>query len=58
MAFCEVERSGGRLQWELKDDVWDYDYALPELRKVTLDVDVAKQVILPMPTVRIGSISL
>ena len=58
LAFCEVERSGGRLQWELKDDVWDYDYALPELRKVTLDVDVAKQGILPRPTDRIGSISL
>jgi DNA polymerase elongation subunit (family B) len=58
LAFCEVEQRGERLHWELKDDVWAYDYVLPPLRKVKLDVEVAKQGKLPKPTDRIESISL
>jgi hypothetical protein len=58
LALCEVEQRGERLHWELKDDVWDYDYALPPLRKVKLEVEVARQGKLPTPTDRIESISL
>ena len=58
LAFCEVEQIGGRLRWVLKDDVWAYDYALPKLRKVTLEVEAAKQGKLPRPTDRIESLAL
>ena len=58
LAFCEVEQGGERLRWELKDDVWAYDYPMPPLRKVKLDVQVAKAGKLPRPTDRIESISL
>jgi len=58
LAFCEVERKGERLKWELKDDVWAYDYTLPNLRKVRLEVEIAKQGKLPHPTDRIESITL
>ena len=58
LASCEVEQREGRLSWELRDDVWEYDYALPPLKKVTLEVEVAKQGKLPRPTDRIESITL
>ena len=58
LAFCEVEQHGDRLKWELKDDVWAYEYALPKLRKVELEVEVAKQGKLPKPADRIKSIAL
>ena len=58
LASCEVEQREGRLRWELEDDVWEYDYPLPPLRKVTLEVEVAKQGKLPRPTDRIESITL
>ena len=58
LALCEVEQREGRLRWELKDDVWGYDYAIPPLRKVTLEVEVAKQGRLPRPADRIQSITL
>ena len=58
LASCAVEQRGDRLRWELKDDVWEYDYALPPLRKVTLEVEVAKQGKLPRLTDRIESITL
>ena len=58
LAFCEVEQAGGRLRWELRDDVWAYDYALPPLRKVKLEVEVAKQGKLPRLTDRIAAITL
>ncbi len=58
LALCEVERRGDRLHWELKDNVWAYHYALPCLRKVKLDVEIAKQGKLPRPTDRIESITL
>ncbi len=58
LAFCEVEKSGDRLWWKLADDVWEYEYAVPKLRKVNLEVQVAKRGKLPRPTDRIESISL
>ncbi len=58
LAFCEVGQSGDRLRWELMDDVWAYDYALPKLRKVTLEVEVAREGKLPRLTDKIRSISL
>ena len=58
LAYCEVEQKGDALRWELKDDVWAYDYALPVLRKVKLEVDIAKQGKLPRFTDKIEGISL
>jgi len=58
LALCEVEQHGDRLKWELEDDVWAYDYALPCLRQVTLEVKVAKAGKLPRPTDKIESITL
>jgi len=58
LACCEVEPKGDRLKWELKDDVWAYDYALPKLRRVKLEVEVAKQGKLPRLTDRIEGITL
>ena len=58
LAYCEVEQKGDALRWELKDDVWAYDYALPDLRKVKIEVDIAKQGKLPRFTDRINGISL
>ena len=58
LAFCEVEQKGERLRWELKDDVWAYDYTLPNLRKVGLEVEIAKEGKLPRFTDRIESITL
>ncbi len=58
LAFCEVEQEGSRLKWELKDDVWNYDYTLPNLRKVKLEVQVAKEGKLARFADRIDSITL
>jgi DNA polymerase elongation subunit (family B) len=58
LAFCEVEQNSDTLHWELRDDVWAYDYTLPSLRKVELDVQVAKQGKLARFTDRIESIAL
>ncbi|HME18284.1 MAG TPA: DNA polymerase domain-containing protein [Nitrososphaerales archaeon] len=43
LAYCEVTQAGDRLEWNLRDDVWKYDYALPGVRKVRLDASIAKQ---------------
>jgi DNA polymerase-2 len=58
LAYCEVEQKGGALRWELKDDIWAYDYALPPLRKVKVEVDIAKRGKLPRLTDKIERISL
>jgi len=58
LAYCEIEQKGDVLRWELKDDVWAYDYALPALRKVKIVVDIAKQGKLPRFTDKIEGISL
>ncbi|HEV2226139.1 MAG TPA: DNA polymerase domain-containing protein [Nitrososphaerales archaeon] len=58
LAHCEVQQQGDRLNWELKDDVWAYDYDIPNLTKVELDIEVAKQGKLARFTDRIESITL
>jgi len=58
LAYCEVTQSGDRLHWDLKDDFWAYEYSIPGLRKVELDVEIAKEGRLPRFTDRIESISL
>jgi DNA polymerase-2 len=58
LAFCEVTQSGSRLEWDLDDDVWAYDYAIPNLRKVKLDVEIKKEGKLARFTDRIQSITL
>jgi DNA polymerase elongation subunit (family B) len=58
LAYCEVEQKGDRLKWELNDDVWAYDYTLPNLRKVKLEVEIAKQGKLPRFTDRLEGITL
>jgi DNA polymerase, archaea type len=58
LAYCEVEQQGDKLDWELKDDVWAYDYDIPNLTKVELDVEVAKQGKLARFTDRVESITL
>jgi len=42
LAYCEVARSGGVLQWDLHDDAWFYDYVVPGLREAKVDVEAAK----------------
>ena len=58
LALCEVEQFEGRLRWKLEDDVWAYDYAVPNLRKIELDVQVAQEGKLPKPTDKIEAITL
>src|SRR5712692_8173801 len=58
LARCEVKQSGRRLQWSLEDDVWAYDYAVPDLRWVEVDVDISKEGKVARPTDRITSIAL
>ncbi|HKT21644.1 MAG TPA: DNA polymerase domain-containing protein [Nitrososphaerales archaeon] len=58
LARCEVEERNGGLQWKLEDDVWDYEYAAPGLRKVGLEVEVAKEGKLPRFTDRLKAVTL
>ena len=58
LARCDVEAREGQLQWRLEDNVWDYEYAVPGLRKVKLDVEVAKEGKLPRFTDRLESVTL
>ncbi len=58
LAYCEVTQTGDILQWDLHDDVWAYDYAIPNLRKVKVDVDIAKEGKLARFTDRIQAIRL
>ncbi|MBI3841420.1 MAG: hypothetical protein HY297_05670 [Thaumarchaeota archaeon] len=58
LAYCEVAQSGDRLEWELRDDVWAYDYDIPNLRKVEVDVDIAKEGRLARFTDRIEAVRL
>ena len=43
LAYCEVEQRNGTLEWKLEDDVWAYDYRIPNLRKVKVDVEIEKR---------------
>ncbi|HEV2226376.1 MAG TPA: DNA polymerase domain-containing protein [Nitrososphaerales archaeon] len=58
LAYCEVERDKDRLRWKLKDDVWEYEYEIPKLRKTKLDVQIDQKGRLPRFTDRITSITL
>lgn len=58
LAYCEVERDRDRLSWKLKDDVWEYEYAIPKLRKTKLEVQIDQHGRLPRFTDRITSITL
>jgi len=58
LAYCEVTRAGDALRWDLHDDVWAYDYAVPNLRKVKIDVDIAKEGRIARFTDRIRAIML
>jgi DNA polymerase-2 len=58
LAYCAVTKAGNVLQWDLHDDVWAYDYAVPDLRRVKIDVDIAKEGRLARFTDRIRTIIL
>jgi DNA polymerase elongation subunit (family B) len=58
LAYCEATQTGDTLEWDLHDDVWAYDYAAPNLRKVKVDVDVTKEGRLARFTDQIAAITL
>ncbi len=58
LALCDVVQSGAGLGWELLDDVWAYDYDLPVLRRVKIDVDVAKEGRIARVTDKIRALTL
>jgi len=58
LALCEVENEGDGLRWKLEDDAWAYEYDVPGLRKVRLEVGVAKEGRLPRLTDRLESVTL
>ncbi len=58
LAYCEVTQSGSGLEWDLKDDVWAYEYAIPNLRKVGIDAKIAKKGKLPRPSDRLDAVVL
>ncbi|MDV3277508.1 MAG: hypothetical protein LYZ69_03455 [Nitrososphaerales archaeon] len=53
LAYCEVEPGPDGLDWRLDDDVMSYDYRLPSLRILGLDVVVDRQGKMPKSTDRI-----
>jgi DNA polymerase elongation subunit (family B) len=58
LAYCDVEQAGGRLEWELKDDVMAYDYHVPNLRSVKVDASIEKKGRLPTYGDRLKEIRL
>jgi DNA polymerase elongation subunit (family B) len=58
LAYCEVIQTGDKLEWNVLDDVWKYDYALPKIRKMNLDISITKQGRLAHFTDKIGEIIL
>jgi DNA polymerase elongation subunit (family B) len=58
LAYCEVVQTGTKLEWDMLDDVWKYDYTLPEIRRVDLDVSIVKQSKLARLTDEISEITL
>ncbi|HYC11069.1 MAG TPA: LAGLIDADG family homing endonuclease, partial [Nitrososphaerales archaeon] len=58
LAFCDVTKVGDRLEWDLLDDVMAYDYALPPLTCLKVDVSVAKEGKVPRFTDKIREITL
>lgn len=58
LAHCSVTQSGGILEWDLEDDVWAYDYAIPNLKQIKIDADITKQGKIAKFTDRIGSLTI
>lgn len=58
LAYCEVMQTKDTLRWDLHDDVWAYDYAVPNLKKVKVDVDIMKEGRITRFTDRIRAIRL
>jgi DNA polymerase, archaea type len=42
LACCDVQETPYGLEWRLLDDAWAYDYVVPKLGRVTVDVTVKK----------------
>jgi len=42
LAYCEIRSKSMQLEWDIKDDVWSTDYALPEFKTIHLDVRIKK----------------
>ena len=57
LAFCSVT-AGDRLQWELLDDIWATDYAIPDFRRIRLDVRLKKKGALPRFTDRLAAVHI
>ena len=53
-----MHQVGSGLEWDLHDDVWKYDYALPATREARLDLSIAQENKLPRFTDRIDEIVL
>jgi DNA polymerase I len=42
LAYCKVRAGNTRLEWDLMDDVWSADYAMPDLKTIHLDARIKK----------------
>src|SRR5271169_5712619 len=58
LAYCEVSETPDGLCWELHDDIWSCQYAVPELRSVDVEVVVRKSGKMAKVSDPIESISL
>lgn len=58
LARCEVEQNGRNLTWNLKDDVWECEYAVPPLSSVEILLDVEKRASLPSDSDPIRSLGI
>jgi DNA polymerase I len=58
LAYCEVSQTPDELSWELKDDIWSCQYAVPNLRSLSVDVRIRKAGKMAKVTEPIESVSL
>ena len=58
LTHCDVQPSDVGLRWRLEDDVWAYEYDTPGLRKVKVEIDVAKEGRLPRLTDKLEALTL
>lgn len=42
LAYCEVSETPDGLSWDLQDDIWSCQYAVPDLRSVDIEVVIKK----------------
>jgi DNA polymerase I len=42
LAYCDVSETPDGLSWDIRDDIWSYQYAVPDLRSVEIEVVVRK----------------